>query len=222
MPKLSYASKKVASRTNTTSKGKNLVNKGGRVLKAPKVKVIFWGTNPLDKQIDQQLRSLIASNYYNVVTQYGAGKPVYMGSVHAPIPPPATVTDAALTNLIGKMITSGTVPDLRNNDVVYVVIPGPGVKNADKTGDAYNTSFSWGHTNGVLCTYYGKQDMASITRALSEEIAEAITSPGPQDAWTAGPDNFIGDPCSTPFVVAGVTVEGLWSNAKGACTTAAG
>jgi len=203
------------------STGKKMVNKGGRVLKAPKVKLIIWGSNPLSAQIDQQLRALMSSNYFNVLTEYGAGKPVYLGMVSSTAAIPSKITDASMANMIGQLITAGKVPDFRKGqEMVYVIITPPGTKNADKTGDAYNTNFSWGGSNlGVLATYYGKQDIVSITRSMSEEIAEAITNPGPKPGWQAGPDTLIGDPCSTPFKVNGVTVEGLWSNAKNACTT---
>jgi hypothetical protein len=210
-PRISYAAKTAR---KGGGGGKALVNKGGRVLKAPKVKLIIWGNHPLAAQID----------YYNVLTEYGAGKPVYQGMVYSKVALPSAINDTNMANMIGSMITAGQVPDFRKTgDMVYVVIPSPGAKNADKTGDAYNTNFSWGGSkNGVLATYYGKSDIISITRAMSEEIAEAITDPGPTPAWEAGPDSLIGDPCSTPFKVNGVTVEGLWSNAKRACTTAAG
>jgi hypothetical protein len=220
--RVSYVAK--AKRSGST--GAKLTNHGGRVLRSPKVKLILWGTVPAGAQTDQKLRALMStsSNYYNVLSEYGGGKPAYLGYVHSTSAIPSVINDAALAKLIGSLITTGQVPDFRTGqEMIYVVMAPPGSRNADKTGDAYNTDFSWGGSDqGVMAVYYGKQDIASITRALAEEIAEAVTDPGPKPAWQAGSDSLIGDPCSSPFLVNGVTVEGLWSNAKNACTTAAG
>jgi hypothetical protein len=211
MPR-SYAAKKAKSAPKTGG-GKKLVNKGGRVIKNPKVRLIFWGNwataTPTMAQIDTAYRNLMASTYFNVLLEYGGGKPVYLGYVNNKAAPPKGFKDPDLTKAVSTMYP------VNDPNTIYCVLPQPGTKAADKVGDAYHDVF-----NGRgICVYYGKYDMASIMKAMSEEIAESVIDPD-DAAWHTSSDDQIGDLCANVFTINGVTVEGLWSNAKGACTTA--
>jgi len=210
-----------------TTKGKSKVTLSGKtkVLKAPKVVLIFWGNwagqNPSTTQVDTQFRNLINSNFFSKLSQYGGGRPTYLGSIQSgatTAAPKSGYTDGNITSASGSLINAGRVLDMRkDNNVIYTLLPPKGVKAADKEGDAYHTDFSWGGATANFITYYGTYDLPSMMKALSEEIAETVVDP-----WQTSSGDQIGDLCENVFTVNGVTVEGYWSNADNGCTTAAG
>jgi hypothetical protein len=198
--------------TKFTQRGKT------RVLKAPKVQLIFWGNwanaSPSTTQIDGQFRSLIGSSFFDKLAQYGGGKPTYLGSINYSPQPTNGYSDAQIIAAIGALIKAGKTPDMaKDPDMIYCLLPPKGVKAADKEGDAYHIDFGLGGARANLMTYYGNYNLVSMMRALSEEIAETIVDP-----WQTGNGDQIGDVCENVFVVNGVTVEGYWSNSDNKCT----
>jgi len=211
-----------ATKSYAAAKGAKVTLRGKtRVLKAPKVVLIFWGNwaggTPSTVQVSTQFRNLMASTFFNKLSQYGGGRPSYLGSVQATTAPKSGFTDAQIISAIGSMITAGKVLDMRkDNNVIYTLLPPKGVKAEDKEGDAYHTDFTWGGATANFITYYGSYDLPSMMKALSEEIAETIVDP-----WQTSNGDQIGDLCENTFTVNGVTVEGYWSNADNSCTGSA-
>jgi hypothetical protein len=206
----------------TSSGGKVSLRDKTRVLKAPKVQLIFWGNwagaNPSTAQVDSQFRNLMSSGFFSKLSQYGGGSPTYLGSIQTTATAPSGFTDAQVISQIGALITAGKMLDMRKDgDVIYVLLPPKGVKAADKTGDAYHIDFTWGGASANFAVYYGAYDLASMMKALSEEIAETIVDP-----WQTSSGDQIGDLCENVGTVNGVTVEGYWSNSDNGCVIPGG
>lgn len=219
---LAYATKKKSSGGGGGKGGtgsKVTLRDKTRVLKAPKVQLIFWGNwtgaNPSTAQIDGQFRALMGSMYFAKLAQYGGGRPAYLGSISYPGQPANGYTDAQMIAVISGLIKAGKVPDMaKDPDIIYCLLPPKGVKAADTEGDAYHTDFGLGSARSNLMTYYGNYNLVSMMKALSEEIAETIVDP-----WQTSNGDQIGDMCQNIFVINGVTVEGYWSNSDNKCTT---
>ncbi|HYL26711.1 MAG TPA: hypothetical protein VEW74_02690 [Candidatus Nitrosotalea sp.] len=108
----------------------DFVYNGGPVIAKPQIYPVFWGSHWSDAPHQQQaarlaqfLRDLIASDWMNILTQYGVGGPgsgevltaQYSSSV------PATLTDDLVHTNLQKAIDAKTIPEPPANNTTQVI-----------------------------------------------------------------------------------------------------
>ena len=214
-PKRAYATEDDAAK----SAGNKVSPRGAtRVLKNPKVKLIFWGNwanaKPSIAEIDQLMKLLIASNYFDAAAQYGAGKPVYTGyTTNTNIPPP-NFSDKELVKCVNEIFAQGKAPF--DPEMIYYVIPQKGRKSYFQFGTV--TAWHAQLTHITVVVYYGSYTQRDIMEALAEEIVESIADPWRTSTGSRGFQ--IGDLCDNDphkFTINGLRIKGYWSNKDNRC-----
>lgn len=225
----------------------SLTYRGGPLLGAVEVFVIFWGSawaQPPQSGIAQSLTQffpfvltsplLDQMAEYNVPggTQIGHGK--YVGSTNITTPAPKhTTTDKAIQAMLQKEIGSNAaIPQPTSNTLYFVYLqPGAAVSQG---GSRSCTAFCGYHDHIAApggSIYYaampypnckgclgGLAPLDALTSISSHELCEAITGPIPGKGWYDDNHGEVGDICAWKTKPLGAyTVQLEWSNRTSRC-----
>jgi len=225
----------------------NLTYRGGPLLGAVEVFVIFWGSawsQPPQSGIAQSLTQffpfiltsplLDQMAEYSVPggTQIGHGK--YLGSANVTAPAPHhTATDKTIQTMLQQEIGSNAaIPQPTPNTLYFIYLP-PGVAVA-QGGSRSCTAFCGYHDHIAAPggnIYYapmpypncqgclgGLAPLDALTSTASHELCEAITDAVPGTGWYDDNHGEIGDICAWKTKPLGAyTVQLEWSNQAGKC-----
>jgi hypothetical protein len=218
--------------------GVKFLDHHGKVLRAMRIYVIYWGStwlavrapNPTAEQITTATRTMLAGSYLTGLAQYrGIGHGVLRGSaVITTSDPPGRFTQEQVRSFLDRQLDAGTVPQPDpDNQTLYVVVMPTGTISADSGFDGEHNYYTH-HGRRIHYAWTAKSGSPdSATRILSHEIVEAATDPEgtgflgipgacDQDAWCE-----IADACTGTAVVDGITVWPYWSNQAGSCVASA-
>lgn len=224
-----------------------LTYRGGALLSACEVFVVFWGA-AWNAGTPQALTSQLASFFQFVLTSplldqlaeydvpaYTIGHGRFVGSTVIASPEPgASVSDAAVRQFLLQQVAAGSaVPAPTPNRLYFVYLP-PGT--AVVQGGAKSCRAFCGYHDAIADATHGEVFYAvmpypnctgclgglavldALTSTSSHELAEAITDPVPGQGWYDDSQGEIGDICAWKTKVLGAyTVQLEWSNHDGAC-----
>ena len=218
-----------------------LTYRGGPLLPAAQVFIVFWGTAwegaqaALVQQINQFFDFVLASPLMDQLGEYSvAGMPIGQGSRTGSVllrtDPPSAIADADVQQLIQQEIASDSaVPQPTANSLYFVYLP-PGV-TISLDGGASCSNFCGYHSDVNGSIFYavmpypdcaGCTGPATLTDALtstsSHELCESITDPIPGQSWYDDVHGEIGDICAWKTKkLGGYTVQLEWSNKANQC-----
>lgn len=218
-----------------------LTYRGGPLLPAVQVFVIFWGAAwpgpqaDLLQELNQFFDFILTSPLLDQLAEYSVpgvsiGQGSRTGSVILSTDPPPTVTDADVQALIQQEISNDSaVPQPTANSLYFVFLP-PGI-TITLDGAASCSNFCGYHDdidNQIFYAVMPYPDCAGCTGALSvvdaltstcsHELCEAITDPVPGQGWYDDQNGEIGDICAwTTKQLGHYTVQLEWSNQAGQC-----
>ena len=218
-----------------------LTYRGGPLLPAAQVFVLFWGTAwegaqaGLVQQLNGFFDFVLTSPLVDQLGEYSVagmtiGHGSRTGSVILSTDPPSTIADADVQQLIQQEISSDSaVPQPTANSLYFVYLP-PGV-TISLDGAASCSSFCGYHSDINGSIFYavmpypdcaGCTGTIAVTDALtstsSHELCEAITDPVPGQGWYDDQSGEIGDICAWKTRKLGAyTVQLEWSNQAGQC-----
>jgi hypothetical protein len=218
-----------------------LTYRGGPLLPAAQVFVLFWGTAwegaqaALVQQINQFFDLVLTSPLLDQLGEYSVagmtiGHGSRTGSVILSTDPPSAIADADVQKLIQQEISNDSaVPQPTANSLYFVYLP-PGV-TISLDGAASCSNFCGYHSDINGSIFYavmpypdcaGCTGAATVTDALtstsSHELCEAITDPVPGQGWYDDQNGEIGDICAWKTKRLGAfTVQLEWSNKAGQC-----
>jgi hypothetical protein len=222
----------------------NLTYRGGPLLGAVQVFMLFWGDawqqDPqagLLRQVNQFFDYVVSSPLLDQLAEYSVpgtaiAHGANAGTVTVTNPPPAgaSVADADVQQLIQQEIANDpAVAKPTPNSLYFVYLP-PGVA-VTKDGGASCAAFCGYHDTIGGQVFYavmpypdcagcagGLSALDALTSTSSHEMCEAITDPVPGRGWYDDKNGEIGDICSWQTEQLGVyTVQLEWSNAAGKC-----
>ncbi len=219
-----------------------LTYRGGPLLTAVQVFLFFWGDAwqqdtqvGLVQQVNDFFEFVLTSPLMDQMTEYSVqdfpiGHGARTGAIALTTPPPATVQDADIQQLIQEEIASDpAVAEPTPNSLYFVFLP-PQV-TVDLDGSASCVNFCGYHNDidGKLfyavmpypecggCTG-GLSILDAITSTSSHELCEAITDPVPGQGWYDDQNGEIGDICAWQTKqLGGYAVQLEWSNRQGRC-----
>ncbi len=224
----------------------SLTYRGGPLLAAVEVFVIFWGSawaqppqSAIAHSLTQFFPFVLTSALLDQMAEYsipggtqiGHGK--YLGSANIATPAPKhTTTDKAIQAMLQKEIGTPAVPQPTPNTLYFVYLQ-PGVA-VSQGGSRSCTAFCGYHDHIPAAggnIYYavmpypncqgclgGQAPLAALTSTSSHELCEAITDPVPGAGWYDDNNGEIGDICAWKTKQLGAYVVQLeWSNKAGQC-----
>jgi len=220
----------------------NLTYRGGPLLAEAQVFVFFWGDawqqDPLAGLVQQLngffdyvltsplLDQLAEYSVPGMAISYGAR----VGSIVLTTPPPGSISDGDLQQLIQQEISSdAAVPQPTGSSLYYVFLP-PGV-TVGLDGGSSCTTFCGYHSEVDSRLFYavmpypdcsgcsgGLAVVDALTSTTSHELCEAITDPIAGQGWYDDVNGEIGDICPWQTrQLGGYTVQLEWSNQAGGC-----
>lgn len=218
-----------------------LTYRGGPLLTAAKVVIVFWGARwaadlqDLSNRINAFFDDIVQSALIDQLAEYsvpnytiGHGSRAGSATI-TDQEPPQSVSDSAIQQFLQAQIDAGHLPANDANTLYCVYLP-PGVAVSQGGGQSclsfcgYHNSTSSGLYYAVLpspdCTgcLGSLASFAAITSISSHELCEAITDPVPGQGWYDDYNGEIGDICAWQTkVVDGYTVQLEWSNQRNAC-----
>ena len=218
-----------------------LTYRGGPLIPAVEVFVIFWGSAwqgpqaALLQELNQFFDFVLTSPLLDQLSEYSVpgttiGQGSRTGSVILTTDPPATVDDAGIQTLIQQEISNDSaVPQPTANSLYFVFLP-PGI-TVTLDGAASCSNFCGYHNDINSQIFYAVMpypDCAGCTGAVSvadaltstssHELCEAITDPVPGQGWYDDQNGEIGDICAWKTKQVGpYTVQLEWSNQAGQC-----
>lgn len=160
--------------------------------------------NPYETQLDAAAKQIMTSDWLAAVgADYGVGTGEHLMTYVIPGPPPATMDDPTMLDMIDQLIQAGTLPPPGNPADVLYMIHVPAETSFDD-GDGFIVcdgfyGYHWQYelTSGTI-TYgvIGDCDdlLDDITGTLAHEIIEAATDPGPDGGYyldTADDDPWV-------------------------------
>jgi hypothetical protein len=224
----------------------NLTYRGGPLLNAVEVFVIFWGSawsqapqSGIAQSLAQFFPFVLTSAVLDEMAEYsvpgnaiGHGK--YLGSTIITTPAPHhTVPDKAIQAMLQKEIGSNAaIPKPTPNSLYFVYLP-PGV--AVTQGGSRSCTAFCGYHDHIAATggniYYaampypncqgclgGLATLDALTSTSSHEMCEAITDAIPGTGWYDDNHGEIGDICAWKTKQLGAyTVQLEWSNKAKSC-----
>jgi hypothetical protein len=218
-----------------------LTYRGGPLLQAVQVYVLFWGTAwegpqaALVQQINQFFDFILTSPLLDQMGEYSVagmsiGHGSRTGSVILSTDPPATLADSDIQALIQQEITNDSaVPQPTANTLYFVYLP-PGVTisldggtscsnfcgyHSDVNGNIFYAVMPYPDCSGCTGALSATDALTSTT---SHELCEAITDPIPGQGWYDDQNGEIGDICAWKTRKLGMfTVQLEWSNKAGRC-----
>lgn len=218
-----------------------LTYRGGPLMPAVEVFVIFWGTAwqgpqaALVQELNQFFDFILTSQLLDQLGEYSVpgmsiGQGSRTGSVILSTDSPSTVADADIQTLIQQEISNDSaVPQPTANSLYFVFLP-PGV-TITLDGATSCSNFCGYHSdidNQIFYAVMPYPDCAGCTGAISvadaltstssHELCEAITDPVPGQGWYDDQNGEIGDICAWRTKQLGAyTVQLEWSNRTGQC-----
>jgi hypothetical protein len=215
---------------------------GGSLLTTAQLRLVFWGkqweTNPSVPytEIVADVESIVGGPYLEAAAQYGVDRAwvdrVVLRASDDP-PNPFTADDAG--DLIKGMIDGGKFPEPDDDFVtpIYFVFLPPQVDGMSlqlPPGQVgFHGQFIYFDVDlpfdvdiaNLYVAWVSGSNRAAISADFSHELVETMTDPR-GSSWqvepTDGSDwNEIGDICSSPYLLNGVTVQSYWSRMDNAC-----
>ena len=218
-----------------------LTYRGGPLLQATQVFVVFWGTAwesaqaPLVQQLNQFFDFVLTSALLDQLGEYSVpGKSIghgsRTGSVILSTDPPATITDADIQAFIQQEIANDPAVPQPTADTLYFIYLPPGV-TISLDGGTSCSNFCGYHSDvsgRIFCAVMPYPDCSgcigalsivdALTSTSSHELCEAITDAVPGQGWYDDQNGEIGDICAWKTKRLGAyTVELEWSNKAGQC-----
>jgi hypothetical protein len=219
-----------------------LTYRGGPLLTSVEVVTAFWGSawgSPPNAATAQRLNDffkfVVASEYVGQLAEYstpehviGPGRLVASAAV-TDTEPDATVSDAAVQQMIDAHVGSRALPAATANTLYFALLP-PGVV-VQAGSDQSCHVFCGYHDRSAGGLYYavvpypdcagcrgGLAAFDALTSVCSHELAEAITDPVPGLGWYDDANGENADICAWQNKqLGGFEVQLLWSNHAGAC-----
>lgn len=218
-----------------------LTYRGGPLLASPQVFLFFWGdpwqNDPLAtqmKQLSEFFDYVLTSPLMDQLAEYDVanytiGHGVRSGATVVTTPPPSSVADADVRQLIRSQLAfNPLLPRISPSSLYFVYLP-PGVRSG-LDGSSSCVNFC-GYHNNDRDLYYavmphpdcagctaGMPVLDSLTTTSSHELCEAITDPVPGEGYYDDANGEIGDICAFQTKKLGAyTVQLEWSNTQGAC-----
>lgn len=218
---------------------------GGPGGSALPIEALFWGdwwNSPegIERRslIIDRLQSVIASNYFSELDQYGIAPPHWRGSkiVTRPAAPSAFNSPddySVVPDLIDDLIDDDVFPDPEDEQIAHIVFMPKGFK--ENTGENGAHTFDYNYTFPFDRDYYfvawvrwfddlpgERESREDVIRTATHELVEVFTDPE-LDAWYNDPANggeiadlaVSGRTKQTAFVN-GAKVQAYWSNRHGA------
>ena len=216
--------------------------RGGPLLQAAQVFVLFWGTAwqgsqaAVVQQVNQFFDFILTSPLIDQLAEYSVagisiGHGSRTGALILSTDPPASIADSDIQTLIQQEIANDSaVPQPTANTLYFVFLP-PGVTVSVNNGLSCSTLCGYhSDINGKI--FYAVMPYPdctgcrgalavfdSLTAATSHELSEAITDPVPGQGWYDDRNGEIGDICAWKTKKLGsFTVQLEWSNKAGQCT----
>jgi hypothetical protein len=228
----------VHSGSGDTADGKVVAfrDNGGRVLKHPKIVLIFWGSDwadlsikPNSEDVTRALKDIVDGPWGTQLFQYrGIGRMSIEKTLAVTNSTPnTTFSDPQIVNFLDLQMATLSIP-LPSNDVdrIYVVLMPQGHSSQDHPADVgqhqmfsvggQDVFWTWVTNDGTLST--GN----SIPDVFCHEVAETCSDPelgSGISVDTPGLTNEeIGDVCNnTSATVNGVAIQAYWSQVDGRC-----
>jgi hypothetical protein len=220
-----------------------LTYRGGPLLSAVQVFTFFWGsawqqgTLPaLVGELNQFFDFVLTSTLLDQLSEYSVpGMAIGHGSragsnTPVDVAPGATVTDAAVQQLIQRELAADpSIPRPNANTLYFVFLP-PGTQVALGSQSSC-VSFCGYHSDINSSIFYAvmpypdcsgclgaQTDLDALTSTCSHELCEAITDPVPGQGWYDDSNGEIGDICAWQTKRLGpYAVQLEWSNRARAC-----
>jgi len=183
-----------------------IVNNGGLVMTTPIIVPITWNTDMAQSTFDAFVDTLGASNFWHqAVSEYGvqAATSGTDNHVHMTTPPPMTLTDSDLQNMVstnaGVPTDAGVMWPAATDQTIYAFFLPPGtsldIGGQGGSQDACSAGVGGYHEQVALvggavtsyavvpsCTFRpGTTATQQSTMSMSHELAEAATDPHPND-----------------------------------------
>ena len=218
-----------------------LTYRGGPLLTSPQVFLLFWGDawqrDPhagLMQELDSFFEYVLTSPLIDQLGEYSVeghaiGHGSRSGAIALTTPPPSSVQDSDVQQLIQKEIASDpAVAQPTPNSLYFVFLP-PGVSSG-LDGSTSCVNFC-GYHSAIDGLYYavmpypdcagcagGQSVLDAMTTTSSHELCEAVTDPVPGQSWYDGANGEIGDICAWQAKRLGkYAVQLEWSNQQGQC-----
>ncbi len=220
----------------------NLTYRGGPLLTAVEVFVLYWGDAwgqgepaQLAPQLDAFFDYVLTSSLMDQLAEYDTpsaaiGHGSRVGSLQVPGSPPANLTDTDVQHLVQDQVASGQdVPQPGPNTLYFVYLP-PGVTVAMDGGASCQTFCGYHNAIGAGLFYAvmpypdcsgcrgGLSTLDALTSTSSHELCEAVTDAIPGQGWYDDTNGEIGDICAwTTRTLGSYVVQLEWSNRAGEC-----
>ena len=176
---------------------------GGQKLSAAVIHMVYWGNDWLTQTtpwtmttMDNAMKTLISSHFYDPLIQYGIKRPRWGGSttITTEYPLKSGYKETDLINMLQVVRKKLGLPDSYSDPTktnhVLMVIPGKSVRGSTEmrppgVGGWHNIFLYFDPTGTKLAgqVVYGfniySDDFAQMSLVLSHEIVEAITDPEP-------------------------------------------
>jgi hypothetical protein len=222
----------------------SLTYRGGPLLSAVQVFVLYWGAawqqqaqSALIQSLDQFFDYVVTSPLLDQLAEYSVpgtaiGHGTRTGSLVVTNPAPSSsITDAEIQQFIQAQISSNAaVPKPTANSLYFVFLPtgvsvglGGGASCVSFCG--YHSDISNGQVFYAVMPYPdcsgcagGLSVLDALTSTSSHELCEAVTDPIPGQGFYDDVNGEIGDICAWKTKKLGAyTVQLEWSNAAGRC-----
>lgn len=233
-----HVPEKIAARAAPSAE---LTYRGGPLLTAVEVVTVFWGTGwsaaaqqTIAQGVNRFLQDIVASPYMDQLAEYDTpelkiGHGRFAGTANLPAALGASVTDAAIQQMLEAQVAAKAVPAPTPNTLYFVLMP-PGVTVAAGSERSCQ-AFCGYHERSAAGHYYavvpapdcagclgGLGELDAVTSVCSHELAEAVTDPVPGQGWYDDANGEIGDMCAWDNKKLGSwVVQRLWSNRARAC-----
>jgi len=179
-----------------------LRNSAPRVLKQPRVVVVYWGSGVIDPQLDATIQKMLGLDFIkSALAEYGVAAPQYVSSVANPVgskthvqdaqESPATTQGSAIAAGLSGMILAGKIDGQRkDSSLLYLVVGAPGAvsETAGVSGSHNYFYYPDAVASERVPVHYawalqgqppGPASLDKLTLVLSHELLEACTDPEP-------------------------------------------
>ena len=171
-----------------------VVDSGGRVLRAPRIVPITYDSDPNRLDVEDFVASVGCTPYWRAVSEeYGIGQAVTGTPIHLADAPPTTISDAGIEKWLRTQLSAGSPGWERPTpDTIYAVYyPSSttvhlGSSTSCARFDGFHKSFTLADGTTVVYAVMVdcNDDVDDVTGVSSHEIIEASTDPEPFAAPT--------------------------------------
>jgi hypothetical protein len=223
-------------RTVATSGPVRFLDRGGPVLHAAHIHLLYWGSAwrssgtsyPTPDEITAALRTVLSGPYLSGLTQYRHIRPAVLrgSAVVTTSDPPSGFKDTNIRDFLDAQLDAGVLPSPNSDpQSLYVVVLPVGVSaGGDSSGFLGEHHYFTRHGQRIHFAWIANSgSLTGATSIMSHELVESLTDPEgkaivgvsgtcEQSGWCE-----IADICDSTVVVSGVAVSTYWSEQADKC-----